>query len=104
MYYTYMLRCADNSIYTGITTDLTRRMNEHFNKLDTCAKYTHSHTAIKLEVAWESENKSLASRLEYHIKHLPKTAKEKIIVCKDLNLYLGTKINVTDYKISTLKI
>ena len=76
MYYTYMLRCTDNSIYTGITTDLTRRMNEHFNKLETCAKYTHSHTAVKLEIAWESENKSLASKLEYYIKHLSKTNKD----------------------------
>ncbi len=32
MYYTYMLRCQDNSIYTGITTDLERRMKEHFSR------------------------------------------------------------------------
>ena len=32
MYYTYMLRCKDNSIYTGITTDIERRMREHFSK------------------------------------------------------------------------
>ena len=69
MYYTYMVRCADNSIYTGITTNLERRMDEHFNKLEACAKYTQSHTAVKLEIAWESENKSLTSKLEYHIKH-----------------------------------
>ena len=32
MYYIYMLRCKDESIYTGITTDLQRRMQEHFSK------------------------------------------------------------------------
>ena len=32
MYYTYMLRCEDNSIYTGITTDVKRRMKEHFER------------------------------------------------------------------------
>lgn len=32
MYYVYMLRCKDNSIYTGITTDINRRMEEHFSK------------------------------------------------------------------------
>lgn len=32
MYYTYMLRCTDDSIYTGITTDLERRMDEHFTQ------------------------------------------------------------------------
>ena len=40
MYYTYMLRCKDNSIYTGITTNLERRMEEHLQKTDKCAKYT----------------------------------------------------------------
>jgi putative endonuclease len=33
MYYTYMLRCKDNSIYTGITTDIERRMEEHRRKI-----------------------------------------------------------------------
>lgn len=32
MYYTYVIRCIDNSLYTGITNDLERRMNEHFKK------------------------------------------------------------------------
>lgn len=98
MYYTYMLRCADNSIYTGITTDLNRRMNEHFSKHEKAAKYTHSHTAVKLEIAWISENKSLASKLEFHIKHLNKIKKESLIKNKDLTTYLGTKINTNNYR------
>ena len=53
MYYTYMIRCEDNSIYTGITTDLNRRMEEHFTKTEKCAKYTFRHDAKKLERAWE---------------------------------------------------
>ncbi len=68
MYYVYMLRCKDNSIYTGITKDLTRRMKEHFEKTDKCAKYTRYHEASKLELAWQTETKALASKLEYHIK------------------------------------
>ena len=103
MYYTYMIRCADNSIYTGITTDLKRRMDEHFNKLDTAAKYTHSHTALKLEIAWLSENKSLASKLEYHIKHyLAKTEKEKLIIQKDLSMFSKNKIDVYQYTLVKL--
>jgi len=94
-----MLRCKDNSIYTGITTDLNRRMNEHFNKLDVAAKYTRSHSAIKLEIAWESENKSLASKLEYHIKHLNKLNKENLIVNKNLNLYLSNKLDTTKFRV-----
>lgn len=45
MYYTYMLRCEDNTIYTGITTDISRRMEEHFCKDKKCAKYTKTHQA-----------------------------------------------------------
>ena len=68
MYYTYMLRCTDDSIYTGITTDLKRRMDEHFTQGEKCAKYTKRHKAKKLEAAWSSEDRKLASKLEYYIK------------------------------------
>lgn len=84
MYYTYMLRCEDNSIYTGIAKDLEHRLNEHFTKDEKCAKYTKSHKAKKLEIAWQTENKSLASKLEYAIKKLDKSKKEKLI--KEPNL------------------
>lgn len=43
MYYTYMLRCADNSIYTGMTNDLEKRLNTHMAKDKAGAKYTKSH-------------------------------------------------------------
>ena len=46
MYYTYVIRCIDNSLYTGITNDLERRMNEHFKKTEKCAKYTLKHTSV----------------------------------------------------------
>ena len=49
MYYTYMIRCKDNSIYTGMTNDLDKRFNEHKTKSKNGAKYTKSHNAIKLE-------------------------------------------------------
>ena len=45
MYYVYMLRCIDNTIYTGITVDVDRRMKEHFSKNEKCAKYTFTHSA-----------------------------------------------------------
>ena len=79
-----MLRCGDNSIYTGITTDLQRRMKEHFEKDEKCAKYTRHHTAKKLECAWQSENRILASKLEYAIKHISKQEKETLIQTHDL--------------------
>lgn len=94
-----MLRCEDNSIYTGITTDLERRMQEHFSKDKKCAKYTLRHTAKKLESAWESENRILASKLEFRIKELSKEEKESLIKNNELlNEFLGSKIDSKVYK------
>lgn len=79
MYYTYMIRCSDNSIYTGITNDINRRLNEHFNKTKKCAKYTKRHGAIKLEALFTSSTRSDAAILEYRIKKLKHHEKENII-------------------------
>lgn len=99
MYYIYMLRCEDNSVYTGITTDIERRMEEHFSKDKKCAKYTLRHSAKNLESLWQTENKSLASKLEYNIKTLKKEQKEELI--KDgrfLRKFLGEKVECKEYK------
>ena len=98
MYYTYMLRCTDNSIYTGITTDIARRMQEHFSQDKKCAKYTLTHTAKKLEIAWQSENRVLASKLEYHIKKLTKENKEELIKTNKLEQFLSDKLEIKNYK------
>ena len=98
MYYTYMLRCEDNSIYTGITTDVQRRMEEHFSKNKKCAKYTLNHTAKKLECVWETENRILASKLEYQIKKLPKQAKEELLVKNNIEELLSNKIDASKYE------
>ena len=99
MYYIYMLRCRDNSIYTGITTNIDRRMEEHFSKNEKCAKYTYTHSAKKLEAVWETKNKSLASKLEYYIKRLNKERKEILLNTKDLNVIFSNndKIDVKEY-------
>lgn len=96
-YYTYMLRCQDNSIYTGITTDVKRRMKEHFEKTNKCAKYTFNHTPKKLEGVWQSENRVLASKLEFYIKNLSKSQKEEILLKNNLSKFLKDKIDENKY-------
>lgn len=96
MYYTYMLRCKDESIYTGITTNIERRFEEHVKKTEKGAKYTRNHDALKMEAVWESENRADASKLEYWIKHLTKKQKERLIQENCLEL-LETKIVVEKY-------
>ena len=82
-YYTYLLRCEDGSIYTGITTDLERRAAEHFSSR-TNARYTRSRRAVRMEAAFRSRGRAAAARLEYRIKRLTHGEKERIIAEKAL--------------------
>ena len=94
-----MLRCSDNSIYTGITNDIKRRRQEHFTKDKNCAKYTEVHTAKRLEALWQSEDRKNASKLEFHIKTLSKDKKENLIKNNDnFEKFLGKKLEVSLYE------
>ena len=93
-----MIRCADNSIYTGMTNNLEKRINEHIEKRKNSAKYTKSHNAIKLETAWKSKEKSLACKLEYQIKQLTKQQKENLIKGEKIKTYLKGKVDCRRYK------
>lgn len=76
-YFTYILRCNDGTLYTGWTTDVKRRLNEH-NK-GTGSKYTRARLPVKL-VYYELHNsKQDAQKREYAIKQYNKKKKEKLI-------------------------
>lgn len=77
MCYTYIIRCKNNTLYTGYTTDIKRRMEEHKQGIN--SKYTRANGFDKLEVFFESDNKSQAMKLEYYIKKLSKSKKLWII-------------------------
>ena len=74
-----MLRCQGGSLYTGITTDLARRLSEHIGKTGQGAKYTRSHPATDLEAAFLAEDLRVAAKYEYRIKHLSKEKKEGLV-------------------------
>lgn len=83
-YYVYVLRCADGTLYTGITTDVRRRLAEHTaGRAARGAKYTAVHTAARVECAWQTDSRSLAQKLEYRIKTLPRAKKERLIAAPD---------------------
>ena len=77
MPFVYIIRCKDNSLYTGWTTDLKRRIKEHNN--GTGAKYTRGRYPVKLVYCEEVKSKEEAAKREYEIKQLSKEQKEKII-------------------------
>lgn len=78
MYYLYILLCADNTFYTGITVDLSRRVLEH-NKGSLGAKYTRGRRPVTLVYSKRFRNRSTASRAEALFKKLSRTAKLAII-------------------------
>lgn len=86
MYYVYMLRCADNVIYTGITNNVKRRMEEHAGVRPFGAKFTRSHAPVRVEALWSCADRSLALRLEARIKKLAKKQKERLIAENDMSL------------------
>lgn len=89
MYYIYILRCSDHTLYTGITNHLEKRMHEHFTHSPKAAKYTLSHHPLYIAALFTCENRSRASKLEYAIKHLPKAKKEALIAFHDQSLPLS---------------
>jgi putative endonuclease len=76
-WYVYIVQCSDNSYYTGITTDIDRRIDEH--NTGKGAKYTRSRSPVVLEEAIEFPDRSSASKEEYRIKQLSRTNKEILI-------------------------
>ncbi|MFA6385965.1 MAG: GIY-YIG nuclease family protein [Candidatus Paceibacterota bacterium] len=78
MYYLYIIKCADKTLYTGITTDLKRRIAEH-NSTKLGAKYTSSRRPIKLVYSKKFKNRSIASKEEARIKKLKRIKKLELI-------------------------
>ena len=78
MYYVYMVQCSDNTLYTGITTDLKRRIEEH-NFSNKGAKYTKARRPITLVYSEEHADRSSASKREYIIKKMTKSNKKLLI-------------------------
>ena len=77
----YVLRCADGTFYTGITTDVVRRVNEH-NHGKKSAAYTRSRRPVELVYSESVENRSQAAKREYAIKQLSREDKRLLLVQK----------------------
>lgn len=80
MYFLYILQCSDNTFYTGITTNLDRRIKEH-NQSKLGAKYTKVRRPVKLVYSKEFLDRSTALVEEYKIKSL--TRQEKLSLIKN---------------------
>ena len=84
----YLIRCANNSVYCGISNDIDRRFKEHQNMGKKTAKYLRGKGPLSLAFHQLIGDRSLASQVESIIKSLSKTEKEKIIKQQDLSLFI----------------
>jgi putative endonuclease len=73
----YVVRCADGSLYTGISTDVSRRIFQH--NCGKGAKYTSARRPVTLQIQWLMNSRSQALKAEYAFKQLSKTTKERYI-------------------------
>ena len=77
MYFVYMLRCRDGSLYTGWTNDLEKRLKAHNSGV--ASKYTRARLPAELVYSEECESKEAAMSREWHIKRLSREEKLKLI-------------------------
>lgn len=77
-WYVYMVRCSDHSLYTGITTDVNRRVQEHNNGKHAAA-YTRSRRPVELVYREQCKDRSEASIREVMLKKLSKDEKEYML-------------------------
>lgn len=78
-WFIYMVRCADDSLYTGITKDVARRIHEHNSDDALGAKYTKARRPVVLVYQEPCESRSSASKREYEIKQLDRKGKEALL-------------------------
>jgi putative endonuclease len=78
-WFVYMVRCADDSLYTGVATDVERRVEEHNRSDALAARYTRARRPVT-PVYWEVHGtRAQATRREFQIKRLHRTQKEALI-------------------------
>lgn len=79
MWCIYIVRCSDQSLYTGITTDIARRVREHNGEEGKGAKYTLSKRPVTLVYLETTSTRSLALKREYAMKRLSRQQKEALL-------------------------
>lgn len=78
-WFVYMLRCGDGSLYTGITTDVRRRLRQHRGEIKGGARYTRSRRPLKLVWLESAADRASATRREIRVKALRTRDKESLL-------------------------
>ncbi|HCC05555.1 TPA: hypothetical protein DEP58_04645 [Patescibacteria group bacterium] len=78
-HFVYIVECSNKSLYTGITTDVSRRLHQHNGEIQGGSVYTRSHRPVILRYVEEYETKSEALKRELEIKKLTREQKLRLI-------------------------
>ena len=78
-WFVYLLRCADGSLYTGVATDVQRRLQQHNGELAGGARYTSGRRPVKLIWSEACDSRSAALQREAAIKKLPRSGKLRLV-------------------------
>ena len=84
-YVVYLLECADGTLYTGVTTDMARRLTEH-NEGAKGAKYTRARRPVKVVYQETCASRSEAQKREAALKSLPRTAKLALCTTRSVRI------------------
>ncbi|MEJ2034113.1 MAG: GIY-YIG nuclease family protein [Deltaproteobacteria bacterium] len=77
-WFVYMVRCSDGTFYTGITTDVGRRLGEHNSNDRLAARYTRSRRPVVLAYTEGTVSRAAAARRERAVRRLPRREKERL--------------------------
>ena len=83
-WWVYIIRTVDDRLYSGVSTDVARRFREHQTGGVRAAKYLKTHRPSALVFSRPVGSRSLAQKVEYHMKRLPRRRKDAIIRCQRL--------------------
>jgi putative endonuclease len=86
-WFLYIIRCGDSSLYTGITTDVQRRLAEHRGKGGKGARYLRGRGPLIVVYKRKAGTRSGALKMEYKVKSMKKKEKEKLIITKNNLLF-----------------
>ena len=78
-WYLYLIRCRDNTLYTGISTDVDRRFAQHQSEGHSGSRYLKGRGPLSLVFKEKLGSRSLASKVEHRVKRMTKARKEKLI-------------------------
>lgn len=98
MAYLYILECEGDTLYTGITTDIEKRLRDHRERRPACAKYTRSHPMKGLAALWEIDTYDHARKGEYAVKRLPRKKKDQLVAHPELLTELCPNLVGTEFK------